>query len=225
MKALFEIQAVLDEYPSEIGVIPVFMTGRDGQVTLSVSVIAHGDDPQESTSHRHFTTLAGTETLASDTIAFRDTLDTGEIWPWGKHWVTATRTIHRIDHAAVNCFHDAIATMPPNCILFLHDLHGAATRVAPAATAFTQRQEHYVIGIASRWEPGDDRNATVQRAWVDGVSARLEGISIPGGYVNFLHPDAGDRVRLFYGPNAERLHAIKRRIDPLDRFRCTTGRF
>jgi hypothetical protein len=38
--------------------------------------------------------------------------------------------------------------------------------------------------------------------------------ALPGGYANLLGPDATDQIAHAYGPNTERLLAIKARLDP-----------
>jgi len=46
------------------------------------------------------------------------------------------------------------------------------------------------------------------------VHAALEPFSLPGGYVNFLGPETPDQIADAYGPNAERLLALKAALDP-----------
>jgi hypothetical protein len=44
---------------------------------------------------------------------------------------------------------------------------------------------------------------------------------VPSGvYVNFLDEEGTDRVRAAYGPNDERLAALKTKYDPTNPFRC-----
>ena len=55
--------------------------------------------------------------------------------------------------------------------------------------------------------------------WVRDYSDAVSPHSEPGGYINFMDGDDGQRVRDNYGSNYERLVQIKRRYDPDNLFR------
>jgi Berberine and berberine like len=104
----------------------------------------------------------------------------------------------------------------PKTLLLIDYMHGAATRVASAATAFPHRGEGFNLILASGWQdPADDeRNIT----WTDEVWRP----SIPrstGIYVNTLGSDGGRYIRDAYGPNYDRLARIKALYDPENFFR------
>ncbi|WP_240803176.1 BBE domain-containing protein [Streptomyces sp. A1499] len=50
--------------------------------------------------------------------------------------------------------------------------------------------------------------------WLQQLHAALEPFSLPGGYVNFLGPEASDQVANSYGPNTEHLLTVKSAVDP-----------
>lgn len=100
---------------------------------------------------------------------------------------------------------------PISSILFF-PIRGAASRVAPDATAFPHRSGYHV-GIYSLWNDRAQNAPNV--AWVRETWSALQPFIAGGVYVNELGDDEGvDRVMLAYGPNYARLGRIKARYDP-----------
>jgi FAD/FMN-containing dehydrogenase len=106
----------------------------------------------------------------------------------------------------------------PLTFLGLQHLHGAATRIAPDATAFGMRRNHFMLDIFAEWEPTSKVEGHVHREWASGLSRVLAPFALPGGYANFLTPDEHEQVSAAYGSNASRLREVKRRFDPDDVF-------
>jgi FAD/FMN-containing dehydrogenase len=104
---------------------------------------------------------------------------------------------------------------PRSSILFF-PIHGAASRVAPDATAYPHRRG-LSMGIYSLWtDPAENRPniAWVRQLW-DAIQPHVPG----GVYVNELGDDEGDdRVRQAYGVNYATLARIKRQYDPRNLF-------
>jgi hypothetical protein len=95
--------------------------------------------------------------------------------------------------------------------------HGAVGRVATEATAFSHRRSPHNVLMLSLWtEPSDgDRIVPwVRRSW--GAMREFAGAGV---YVNALANDADARIREAYGPNYDRLRAVKKRHDPDNFFR------
>jgi FAD/FMN-containing dehydrogenase len=91
------------------------------------------------------------------------------------------------------------------------------SRVAPTATAFAHRDQHFEFTILSRWTDPSESAANIQwtRAFFEAMQAFVEH----GGYVNDLSEFEDGPVRAAYGCNYERLVAIKRKYDPSNVFR------
>jgi FAD/FMN-containing dehydrogenase len=94
---------------------------------------------------------------------------------------------------------------------------GAASRVAPDATAVGERGTGFELNVTAVWQPTDaepDRH----RTWVrDGWDAlRPFGTGV---YPNFLSDEGEAGVRKAYGDRLERLTALKDRYDPQNIFR------
>ncbi len=111
---------------------------------------------------------------------------------------------------AVERFADCPSTM--SALLFEH-FHGAATRVAPEATAFPHRGEGYNCLAAGEWLEPDESEANI--AWVRGVSDAMAPHFRDGRYVNYLGDDEGEAAPdSAYGPVYARLREVKRQYDP-----------
>jgi FAD/FMN-containing dehydrogenase len=96
-------------------------------------------------------------------------------------------------------------------ILFF-PIRGAASRVAPDATAFPHRRGYH-LGIYSLWT--DRAQADPNVAWVRETWNAVQPFVAGAVYVNELGEDEGlDRVRMAYGHNYDRLQRIKAKYDP-----------
>jgi FAD/FMN-containing dehydrogenase len=95
---------------------------------------------------------------------------------------------------------------------------GAATRVAPADTAFGQRRP-YMIAFESTWIEPRDNDANI--AWARDAHTSMKRFSSGGAYLNF--PGFGeekiDLARAAYGDNFGRLSRLKAMYDPDNLFR------
>jgi FAD/FMN-containing dehydrogenase len=101
--------------------------------------------------------------------------------------------------------------------LLLEHIHGAATRVGVSETAFPHRREGYNFLVVSEWlDPADNaRNI----AWARESYDLMLPYFSRGRYVNYLGEDEGeDAVAAAYGPNYQRLRALKAKYDPANLF-------
>ena len=96
--------------------------------------------------------------------------------------------------------------------IFLDHIHGAATRVAPGATAFPHRQEAFSVLILGQWIDRADTDANI--SWVRETFELLRPHLSDARYTNFLDADDVGSVRHGYGANYERLTDVKRAYDP-----------
>jgi FAD/FMN-containing dehydrogenase len=109
------------------------------------------------------------------------------------------------------------ATAPsPYTGIGMQQITGAASRIAPTATAFAHRRRHYDFLILSQWDdPADSPdNERWTRELFEAMSPHFRGV-----YVNNLGEEGSDRVRDAYGINYERLAGIKAAYDPDNIFR------
>lgn len=123
-----------------------------------------------------------------------------------------------LNDATIGILTDAIRAIPgPECEIFVAHVGGAAGRVAADATAFPQRNSHFVMNVHARWrEPEMDR-ACID--WARGIFNAAKPFAVGTAYVNFMPDDERDRVEEAYGGNFRRLCDVKRRYDPQNLFR------
>lgn len=97
----------------------------------------------------------------------------------------------------------------------------AAQRVPPDATAFSYREALCEWAYLSSWpEPAADE---VNICWARELWEVMRPFTIGGDYINQMGLEAeegADRIRAAYGPNYQRLVALKNRYDPTNLFRC-----
>ncbi len=113
---------------------------------------------------------------------------------------------------AVDALVDSIeGRTSPYSHVFLGPVHGAATRVGPTETAFPLREEHHQFTLDASWQD-DGRERHVQ--WARQSSQMLQRFASERAYTNFMDDGGAALVRAAYGPNYERLVAIKTKYDP-----------
>jgi hypothetical protein len=105
----------------------------------------------------------------------------------------------------------------PHTEIFIGQLGGATSRVAPDATAYSERSAEYVMNVHGRWETAAEDNAGI--AWCRRLFDEAAPFATGGVYVNFLTEDESDRVSKAYGGNYRRMAQIKARYDPSNLFR------
>lgn len=103
------------------------------------------------------------------------------------------------------------------CEIFIGLLGGEASRIAPEATAYAQRDALLVMNLHARWETPAEDAACVD--WARSLFRDTQGYASGGAYVNFLSEDEASRVAAAYGSNYVRLAQIKSRYDPANVFR------
>ena len=118
-----------------------------------------------------------------------------------------------LSDAAIDVLVDAFARVPSTMTgIFLDHIHGAATRVAPDATAFPHRKEAFSVLILGQWSDRADTDANI--SWVRETFELLRPHLSDARYTNFLDADDVGSVRHGYGANYERLAQVKRVYDP-----------
>jgi hypothetical protein len=111
-----------------------------------------------------------------------------------------------------------VTEMPSLCSgVGLQQMHGAASRVVPAATAFPHRDEHYDFLILSQWADPSDSEENIQ--WTREFFEAMQPFFEKGVYVNNLGEEGEDRVKEAYGAHYERLVVLKDKYDPTNLFR------
>ena len=130
--------------------------------------------------------------------------------PAGRHYYVKGGSLPELSDGAIESLIDSAESMTsPYSQIAMLAFHGAASRVGATETAFPLREEHYEFMFQAAWE-GDGEERHVQ--WARQTS--LQRFTTERTYVNFLGEEGTARVRAAYGPNYERLVALKTKYDP-----------
>jgi FAD/FMN-containing dehydrogenase len=192
--------------------------GADGKPAVSVVVCWSGPAEEGAEVLRPLREFGPPTEDAVALIPYRELQrmpDAG--FPSGRlHYWKASFLADLQDEAIGTILRFAAAAPSPYTGIGLQQITGAASRVAPAATAFAHRARQYDFLILSQWEDAADSPANIRwtRELFDAMSPHFRGV-----YVNNLGDEGSDRVRDAYGSNYDRLAAVKTVYDPDNVFR------
>jgi FAD/FMN-containing dehydrogenase len=134
-------------------------------------------------------------------------------FPTGAYYYTKGDFLADLTDEAIEVFAEYARTKPSAASgVLVQTACGAASRVASGAMAFAHRQFPYAPVIVSEWVDAADSEKNV--GWARDFWRALHPFAGDGVYVNDLSHDDGDRVRMAYGSNYERLAALKKKYDP-----------
>jgi hypothetical protein len=100
---------------------------------------------------------------------------------------------------------------------FIEHWHGAAARVGATDTAFPHRQHSYNLMFWSNWESPSESEKNIQ--WTRTSWNALRPFLVEGSYGNYVSDEGDSFARAAYGPNYDRLVALKNKYDPTNFFR------
>ncbi|HET7034553.1 MAG TPA: FAD-binding oxidoreductase [Thermomicrobiaceae bacterium] len=101
--------------------------------------------------------------------------------------------------------------------MHLYPIDGAASRVPEDATPWAYRDARWAEVIVGVSHDPQDRDLITR--WARSYWEALHPYSAGGAYINFMMDEGQERVRTTYGPNYDRLAAIKATYDPANLFR------
>ena len=139
----------------------------------------------------------------------------------GQRTLMETCWLPALDGRSIDVFIEAMETaISPGCAVFTHEFRGAASRVAPEATAFSFRRRHLLVEILATFVDRSDKfEEQRHQRWVQATLAAFNAMALPDGYPNMLASSAVERATTSFGRNAERLIRAKRHYDPDNVFR------
>jgi hypothetical protein len=140
-------------------------------------------------------------------------------FPPGRHTYVKSNFIRALNDDAVRAIAEFAGKSPSPYTFapFVEHWHGAATRVAVASTAFPHRQYAYNLMFWSNWESPSESEKNIQ--WTRECWAALRPFLIEGSYSNYLSDEGDAFARASYGPNYDRLVALKNKYYPSNFFR------
>jgi len=213
----FSVWLVLRKAPP----LPFLPAPAHGQPVLVLAAFYAGSDASEGQRGLEpFRRLGvplgehvGTQPYAAWQQAFDLLLAPGARNYWKSH------NLNTLSDAAIDIALDYAGRLPsPHCEIFFGLLGGQASRIERTATAYPHRDSLFALNVHARWESVREDGPCID--WARALFRSMAPEATGGVYVNFLTEDESGRVRDAYGPNYERLAAIKQRIDPDNLFRA-----
>lgn len=211
---------VMAGVPDELTVYATAITGPDGAPLIALIPAYCG--PNLDDGERVLAPLRAFGSPVADTVTgmpyvlLQRMFDAGT--PFGVRSYWKSTFLRALPDEAIDTFVDcAAARTSSRTIVKLEHAHGAATRIAPDATAFPARGHAFDLVVLSIWDEAKDDERNV--AWTRDFDRAMRPWSASLVYVNALAADDGARVRDAYGDNYARLAQIKAKYDPANRFR------
>lgn len=133
--------------------------------------------------------------------------------PPGLHYYFTCPFLQSLTDDAISAIVEQCVSMPTEQTqVVIEHMHGAASRVPPADTAFGLRRVQYSINIMAAW----DRIELTEKCidWAREFAASLRKFGASDAYVNYLGEEGGAAVRASYGANYDRLSKLKAKYDP-----------
>jgi hypothetical protein len=119
------------------------------------------------------------------------------------------------DAIAVLVEHANRATSPLSGVVVEY-YGGVASRVGVSETAFAQRQAQYSVLILAQWvDPGESQ---CHIEWARGLADSMRPFSSGAYFLNYLGEEGKDTIKAAFGPNYDRLMAVKKKYDPKNFF-------
>lgn len=138
--------------------------------------------------------------------------------PAGLHYYfTCSFLCNLTDEAIASIVEHAESAPTEQTQIVIEHMHGLASRVPVAETAFGLRRVQYSINIMPAW----DTPALAEKciAWARGLASHMKSLGASDAYVNYLGEEGAAAVRASYGGNYERLLKLKTKYDPENVFR------
>lgn len=143
--------------------------------------------------------------------AFDPLLTPGARNYWKSHNFT------QLSDGAIDSIIEYAGKLPsPQTEIFAGLVGGQASRIAPDATAYSHRDAKFVMNVHGRWDTAADDARCI--AWAREFFDKSAPYATGGVYVNFLTEDETGRIGAAYGPNYDRLVALKNKYDPTNLF-------
>jgi FAD/FMN-containing dehydrogenase len=210
------------ECPDDLSTLGVLLTTPAGDPAVAIAVCYSG--PLDR-GEKFLRPLTGFGTPLVNALAVRPYVQMLAVldaaWPPGRLYYLKSGIVRHLGDTAIDVYLDHAATMPtPFSAFAFQQLHGAASRVGIGDTAFPHRYDHYSLYIEPATDdPADSANIV---RWGRKCWEALKPFVDQAVYVNAMEDTlvgSEHSAREAYGPNYDRLAALKKRYDPANFFR------
>ena len=206
--------------PDEVNTIATLFRSEDGTPVVSIAVCYYGaveDGERALAPLRAYgspieDSIRPMSYAQLQTMLDRDT-------PPGRRYYQKSNFMTDISDGAIETLLKGFDAMPsPLSGAIFQQMGGAASRVAPDATAFTHRDAQYDFVVTSAWTDSQYDEPNIR--WVREVWDAMGPYYSSGVYINATNEDSQDRVKDSYDDDSyQRLVALKNKYDPGNMFR------
>jgi FAD/FMN-containing dehydrogenase len=140
-------------------------------------------------------------------------------FPPGRLTYVKSNFVHSLSDEAIDTFSTFVGKSPSlhSFAPALEHWHGAATRAGVSDTAFPHRRNKFNFMAWSNWESPSESQENIQ--WTRGCWTAMKPFLISSAYGNYVSDEGESVAREAYGPNYDRLAALKQKYDPTNLFR------
>jgi UDP-N-acetylenolpyruvoylglucosamine reductase len=224
--------AALDQYrdftanaPDDITTYVWFGTDEDTEARVCGFDFCYAGDPTEGERVIAPLRRLGTPLIEEIAAMAYPIWQAGPEFPFGDRYYWKSNLFCELPDEALRAIAEQGANSPLKTAgLAIEHYHGAFNRPGIGDTAYPHRDTHYQLVILGCWDDPSDDAAGID--WVRETFAVTEPYSKPAQFLNFNIFESDEqvsRVRAGYGPNWDRLVAIKRRYDPSNVFRANNN--
>lgn len=208
--------------PDELNTMAALLRTPDGGTVVAIAACYNGpvsDGERALAAARRFGPPVADQLQEMPYVALQRMLDPSAR-PGNRNYIKA-HFVRDISDAAIDAMVTAFANAPsPLSLITLQQLGNAAGRVPADATAFGHRNARYELNVVSIWR--DRAEDPANECWARELSDVLLPTGTGGMYVNQLGlegEEGTERIRAAFGPNYDRLLALKTKFDPTNFFR------
>jgi FAD/FMN-containing dehydrogenase len=143
-------------------------------------------------------------------------------YPNGKRYYWKSLNLTSFDDKAIDQIVKYSRRQPSaHSTIDLWHIGGAVARVSPDASAFHGRQATFLLSPEANWEHPEDDQANI--AWLREFIADMQAFSDGSRYLNFpgFQEEGDEMIRQSFGPQYQRLVALKNKYDPTNLFRLS----
>ena len=203
--------------PDELWVVAGLTHAPDGSgLELAAFVVCHAGTPEQAARDLRPWLEFGTPVMSDVGPLPYPVVNTffDEAFPPGALNYWKSSFLEGLSDGAIDSLVAQFAAAPsPMSTIVIERFHGAVCRVGASETAVPHRNHGFNLGIFAEWVDPAATDANIR--WARETYEAMEPHRARLRYVNYLDADdVGDAVRDAYGPNYERLLAVKQQYDP-----------
>jgi len=207
--------------PDVVNLDPDLHYGPDGPV-MEIEVCWSGDRAQGENWLKKLRAFGKPQSDNVAPMQYTSLQSSGdEFLAAGRYYYMKSGMLTQLKDDGIDLIIDSFKRMPNWYLVFFDHCGGAYRHMSPTATAFPNRDMQFTLGTHSIWpsKDGIEENTEKMRANWKELAPLTKGF-----YTNYVDTDvtmAGYRDN--YGPNFERLVALKAKYDPHNLFRLNVN--